>query len=166
MVPMAIDAGVGEFARNGRVLSPEFGINMRLKAVTTDMPLEVDKPISFGTHEFCMVCENCAAYCPANAIPFGSPTYEPIDVYNNIGLQKWYQNAERCLTFWMSNKKKWTSCGKCIAVCPWNKPLARWHNMMRLIAINSPTWVKDILVWGDRTAYQRTKRIKKHAMLA
>ena len=54
MVPMAIDAGLGEFARNGRVLSPEFGINLRLKAVTTDLPLKVDKPISFGVHDFCM----------------------------------------------------------------------------------------------------------------
>ena len=49
IVPMAIDAGIGEFARTGRVLSPEFGINMRLKAVTTDLPLQVDKPISFNT---------------------------------------------------------------------------------------------------------------------
>ena len=47
MVPLAIDAGIGEFSRNGRCLSPEFGTNMRLKAVTTDLPLIADKPISF-----------------------------------------------------------------------------------------------------------------------
>lgn len=164
MVPLAIDAGIGEFARNGRVLSPEFGINMRLKAVTTNMPLEADKPVSFGTHEFCMACENCAAYCPANAIPFGPPTDEPIDIYNNTGLRKWYVHAERCLTFWMVNKKKWTSCGgRCIAVCPWNKPLVPRHNMIRWLAINSPQWVKGMLVRGDRSLYQRTKRIKKRA---
>ena len=77
MVPIAIDAGVGEFSRNARVLSPEYGNNMRLKAVTTDLPLEPDSPISFGVHEFCSVCENCAAYCPAGANPKGEPTQAP-----------------------------------------------------------------------------------------
>lgn len=161
IVPMAIDAGVGEFARSGRVLSPEFGINMRLKPVTTDLPLEVDKPISFGVHEFCMACENCAIYCPANAIPLGPPTDEPLDIYNNPGFRKWYTNAERCLTFWAVNKKKWTTCGgRCIAVCPWNKPLVPFHNIVRWTAIHSPAVVKKMLIWGDRVAYQRKKSLK------
>ena len=69
MVPIALDAGIGEFCRTGRVLSPEYGNNMRLKAVTTDLPLQPDKPISFGLHDFCMACESCAKYCPAGAVP-------------------------------------------------------------------------------------------------
>ncbi|MEE9612797.1 MAG: reductive dehalogenase domain-containing protein, partial [Desulfatiglandales bacterium] len=147
MVPIAIDAGIGEFARTGRVLSPEFGINMRLKAVTTDLPLEVDRPISFGVHGFCMACENCAIYCPANAIPFGPPTdAPPSPIFNNAGFRKWYIHADRCLIFWAANKKKWLSCGgRCIAVCPWNKPLVFFHNMARLIAIHSPTFAKKML---------------------
>ena len=161
LVPMAIDAGIGEFARNGRVLSPEFGINMRLKTVTTDLPLEVDKPISFGVHEFCLVCENCATYCPANAIPFGPPTDEPLNICNNPGFRKWYVNAERCLTFWAINKRKWTSCGgRCISVCPWNKPLVPSHNLVRWVAIHSPTVVKKMLVWCDKVTHQRRKRLK------
>ena len=60
MVPLALDAGIGEFCRTGRVLSPEYGNNMRLKAVTTDLPLQHDKPVSFGVHDFCMACESCA----------------------------------------------------------------------------------------------------------
>lgn len=161
LVPMAMDAGVGEFARNGRVLSPEFGINMRLKPVTTDLPLEVDKPISFGVHEFCMACENCAAYCPANAIPFGPPTESTLSISNNPGFRKWYVDAERCLTFWGVNKKKWTSCGgRCIAVCPWNKPLASFHNVVRWTAIHSPVAVKKMLVRGDKVVYRRRKSLK------
>ena len=160
VVPVALDAGIGEFARNGRVLSPEFGVNMRIKLVTTDMPLEVDKPISFGVHEFCMACENCAIYCPANAIPFGAPTDKPVDIYNNPGFKKWYVNAEKCLTFWSVNKKKWTSCGgRCISVCPWNKPVVPLHNMIRWMAIHSPTAVKKMLVWSDQKVYGRLKRI-------
>ncbi len=162
LVPIAIDAGIGEFARNGRVLSPEFGINMRLKLVTTDLPLEVDKPISFGVHEFCLVCENCAAYCPANAIPFGPPTDAPLNICNNPGFRKWYINAERCLTFWAVNKKKWASCGgRCISVCPWNKPLVPAHNLVRWVSIHSPAVVKKMLIWGDKVTYRRSKSLKR-----
>lgn len=159
MVPLAMDAGIGEFSRKGRVLSPEFGTNMRLKAVTTDLPLQVDKPISFGVHEFCMVCENCATYCPAKANPFGPPTDVAPAIHNNPGFRKWYVNAERCLTFWAVNKKKWLSCGgRCISVCPWNKPLVPFHNMVRWAAIHSPTAVKKMLVRSDNLLYHRKKR--------
>jgi len=160
IVPMAIDAGVGEFCRNGRVLSPEFGNNMRLKAVTTDLPLQVDKPISFGTHEFCMACENCAIYCPARANPFGPPTDKPLTMHNNPGYRKWYVNAEKCLLFWGVNRKKWMSCGgRCLAVCPWNKELNALHNLIRWMAIHVPSPVKRLLAWTDRKVYHRKKSI-------
>ncbi|RJX36532.1 MAG: reductive dehalogenase [Desulfarculus sp.] len=166
MVPLAIDAGVGEFARNGRVLSPEFGINMRTKPVTTDLPLEPDKPISFGTHDFCMSCEHCAIYCPTNAIPFGEPTEKPPTIHNNPGFRKWWVRADRCLTFWAMNKKKWLSCGgRCIAVCPWNKPRVPFHNTVRWLAIHGPKPLKKFLVWGDKVAYHRKKSIKKRVNL-
>jgi reductive dehalogenase len=162
LVPMAIDAGIGEFSRVGRVLSPEFGINMRIKAVTTDLPMEIDKPISFGVHDFCMSCENCAIYCPANANPFGPPTDEPLDIYNNPGLRKWYVNAERCVTFWAINKKKWTSCGgRCIDVCPWNKPVVPFHNLVRWLAIHTPSPLKKIFAWSDRVVYHRRRSLKE-----
>jgi reductive dehalogenase len=156
MVPTAIDAGVGEFARNGRVLSPEFGINMRLKPVTTDLPLELDKPISFGVHEFCMVCENCASYCPARAIPFGPPTDIPPTIHNNAGFRKWYVNAEKCLTFWATNKKKWLSCGgRCISVCPWNKTTTLLHNTVRWVAIQGSPKIKRLLVKINNASYRK-----------
>lgn len=159
MVPLAIDAGIGEFSRKGWFLSPEFGTNMRLKGVTTDLPLKVDKPISFGIHEFCMVCENCAIYCPAEANPFGPPTDVPPTMHNNPGFRKWYVNAERCLTFWGVNKKKWLSCGgRCISACPWNKPLTPFHNIVRWIATQGSTAVKKMLVRSDNVMYHRRKR--------
>jgi len=160
MVPMAIDAGVGEFARNGRVLSPEYGTNMRIKAVTTDLPLEVDNPISFGTHEFCMACENCAMYCPPKAIPFGPPQDRPLAVHYNPGYRKWYTDAQRCLLFWAANKKKWLSCGgRCIAVCPWNKEISPLHNSVRWMAVHAPDTVKKMLAWTDRKLYHRKRSI-------
>lgn len=162
IVPMAIDAGIGEFSRTCRVLSPEYGINMRIKPVTTDLPLVADKPISFGLHEFCMSCESCATFCPSNAVPFGEPTEDPPDpIFNNPGYKKWWLRADRCLIFWAANKKKWLSCGgRCIAVCPWVKPLVFFHNMVRWMAIHGPRPIKKLLVWGDKKFYGHEKSIK------
>jgi reductive dehalogenase len=161
MVPIALDAGVGEFCRTGRVLSPEFGNNMRIKAVTTDLPLQPDKPVSFGTHDFCMACESCAKFCPSGAIPKGEPSEKiPNPVHNNPGFCKWWIDAEKCIIFWGMNKRKWPSCGgRCIAVCPWNKPMNWFHNSVRWLAIHAPHWVKKFLVWGDEIAYRRKKKI-------
>ena len=163
MVPIALDAGVGEFCRTGRVLSPEYGNNMRLKAVTTDLPLLPDKPISFGTHDFCMACESCAEFCPPGAVPKGPPSDElPNPVHNNPGFKKWWINAEKCIIFWGMNKKKWPSCGgRCIAVCPWNKPINWFHNTVRWLAIHAPASIKKILVRGDEIVYHRKKQINR-----
>ena len=161
MVPIAIDAGIGEFCRTGRVLSPEYGNNMRLKAVTTDLPLHPDKPISFGVHAFCMACESCAKFCPSGAIPKGGPSdHMPNPVHNNPGFRKWWINAERCIIFWGMNKRKWPSCGgRCIAVCPWNKPMNGFHNSVRWLAIHSPAFIKRWLVLGDEIVYRRKRKI-------
>jgi reductive dehalogenase len=161
MVPIALDAGIGEFCRTGRVLSPEFGNNMRLKAVTTDLPLQPDKPISFGVHDFCMTCESCATFCPAGAVPRGEPSDQrPSVIYNNAGFRKWWINAEKCLIFWGINKRKWPSCGgRCIAVCPWIKPMNGFHNSMRWLAIHAPGFVKRFLVRLDEVTQQRKKSI-------
>ena len=160
MVPIALDAGIGEFCRTGRVLSPEYGNNMRLKAVTTDLPLQPDKPISFGLHDFCMACEGCARHCPAGAVPRGEPTDQiPNPVHNNPGFRKWWINAEKCLIFWGMSKRKWPSCGgRCIAVCPWIKPMTGFHNSVRWLAIHSPPFMKRILARVDDMT--RRKKVK------
>jgi reductive dehalogenase len=161
MVPIGLDAGIGEFCRTGRVLSPEYGNNMRLKAVTTDLPLQPDKPIAFGLHDFCMACENCAKYCPAGAVPKGEPSDRiPNPIHNNPGFRKWWINAEKCLIFWGINKRKWPSCGgRCIAVCPWIKPMNPFHNSVRWLAIHSPVFIKRFLVWMDEITQQRRLKI-------
>ena len=162
MVPIAIDAGIGELARTGRVLSPEFGINMRLKAVTTNLPLLPDKPISFGVQKFCMACENCALYCPANAIPHGPPTDTPPTMHSNGGVRKWFIKADKCLIFWASRKNKWNTCGgRCIAVCPWNKPMVLTHNFVRWLAIHSPQFIKKMLAFSDRAVSGWKKTIER-----
>ena len=75
-------------------------------------------------------------------------------------LRKWWINAEKCVIFEKKNLKKWATCGgRCMAVCPWNKPMNLLHNSVRWMAINSPNFIKKLLVLGDEIVYDRKKQI-------
>jgi epoxyqueuosine reductase len=84
-IPIAIDAGLGELARNGLLITPTFGPRVRLAKVFTDLPLMPDKPIEFGVGDFCMMCEKCAKKCPSQSIRYGKPTDKPNNISNREG---------------------------------------------------------------------------------
>ena len=63
-VPLAIAAGLGEMSRLGLLVTPEYGPRVRLCKVITDLPLQADKPITFGVVEFCKTCMKCAECMP------------------------------------------------------------------------------------------------------
>ena len=67
-IPMAIQAGLGEYGRNGLLITPKYGPNIRIAKVFTDMPLKADEPIEFGVKQFCETCRKCADACPVKAI--------------------------------------------------------------------------------------------------
>ena len=73
LVPVAVDSGIGELGRCGYVMNPEFGTNLRLACVTTDLPMALDKPRDLGVQDFCRRCKKCAENCPPRAIPTGDP---------------------------------------------------------------------------------------------
>ncbi|MBW2513361.1 MAG: reductive dehalogenase, partial [Deltaproteobacteria bacterium] len=79
-IPVAIDAGLGEIARNGLLITPKFGPRVRLAKVLTDLPLVPDRPIEFGVWDFCLACEKCAKKCPSKSIMFGPPSAEPHNI--------------------------------------------------------------------------------------
>ena len=115
-IPIAIDAGLGELARNGLLITPAFGPRVRLAKVLTDLPLVPDRPIEFGVWDFCMKCEKCAVKCPSQSIRYGKPTDKPNNISNREGLLRWPINAETCLAFWAANG---TDCAKgvrCVSV--------------------------------------------------
>jgi epoxyqueuosine reductase len=114
-IPLAVDAGLGELGRNGLLITPEYGPNVRLFKVLTDMPLDTDKPVDFGISDFCRQCLLCAEHCPPEVISTGSQSFTGVCQNNNSGVKKWYINAGECLRFWQKNG---TSCSNCIAVCP------------------------------------------------
>ncbi|GIS71288.1 MAG: hypothetical protein CM1200mP10_08650 [Candidatus Neomarinimicrobiota bacterium] len=47
-IPMAIQAGLGEYGRHGLLITKEFGPRVRIGKIFTDLPLAHDKPIQFG----------------------------------------------------------------------------------------------------------------------
>ena len=144
-IPIAIDAGLGELARNGLMITPEFGPRVRLAKVITDMPLVADKPIEFGVWDFCLMCEKCADKCPSKSIPYGRPTDKPNNKSNRHGLMRWPVNAETCLAFWTKNG---TDCSNCIRSCPFNKPTGWLHDTVRWGIRNTP-WLNTLFLWGD-----------------
>jgi len=144
-IPIAIDAGLGELARNGLLITPTYGPRVRLAKVLTDLPLIPDKPIEFGVWDFCMTCEKCAQKCPSQSIMRGQPTEKPNNISNREGLLRWPINAETCLAFWAANG---TDCSNCIRTCPFNKPAGRLHDSVRWGIKNLPI-LNPLFLWGD-----------------
>ena len=122
-VPLAIDAGLGEWGRHGLLLTPEFGPRQRLCKVYTDLPLATDSPIEFGMVDFCDKCRMCASACPARAIPSGDRDTQPTSISNRPGFLRWYVDVARCYLFWRANG---IDCSNCVAACPWSYAQRPW----------------------------------------
>lgn len=123
-IPLAVDAGLGQLGRHGLLITPEYGSNVRLCKVLTDMPLAADEPIDFGVTEFCNNCLLCVQHCPSGSISAGRRTMESEMSTGNSGVLKWYVKGESCLRFWQENG---ASCGNCIAVCPFTHGFESSH---------------------------------------
>ena len=67
-IPMFVEAGLGQLGANGQLLSPHFGSRARLMVITTDASVTYDKPVDYGIHQFCNICQVCANRCPGRAI--------------------------------------------------------------------------------------------------
>jgi reductive dehalogenase len=152
LVPLAVDAGLGEMGRFGYLITSELGPRARLFAVTTDMPLKPDKPIDIGANEFCKVCKKCARSCPSKSIPEGDKT-----VHN--GVEKWKMNDMTCFDYW---GRIGTDCSICMGVCPYARPNRSVHRLARwIIARSSPAQRVlphiDNLIYGERWRPRRPK---------
>ena len=113
-IPLMLLAGLGELSRIGElVLNPFLGPRLKTVVLTTDMPLEVDKPIDFGLQYFCTNCTKCARECPCDAISWGDKV-----MFN--GYEMWKPDAERCARYRLTNARG-SACGRCMKTCPLNK---------------------------------------------
>jgi len=121
-IPYAIKAGLGEYGRNGIVITKEFGPRVRFGRVLTNMPLQHDEPQRFGVTETCKICRRCANNCPPQAIDHGEPSDYTFNRSNIKGIVKWTTDAEKCFKFWVS---KGTDCANCIRTCVYNKDFSK-----------------------------------------
>lgn len=69
---VAFLAGLGWLGRNNLVVTQEFGSQVRLVTVLTDMPLTPDKPLKLD----CRACTNCLSFCPAKAIKMDKKNFD------------------------------------------------------------------------------------------
>ena len=155
VVPLLLLAGIGEMSRAGIALNPFLGTRFKAAVVTTDLPLEPDKPIDFGLQEFCRKCLKCAVECHAKAIPEG-------DKVMVNGYETWRFDAERCSKFRATNPHG-SACGRCIKVCPWNKPEGWTHDIVRWMVKQAPFLDNFIVkmddVWGYGKAGQKIQMV-------
>lgn len=161
-IPLILWAGLGELSRIGElVLNPFVGPRFKSVVMTTDMPLEVDKPIDFGLQYFCGNCLKCARECPCDAIPVKDKV-----MFN--GYEMWKIDAERCTRYRLTNTKG-AGCGRCMKTCPLNKvpttdgPLL--HRIGSWLGVNA-MWLKPLLVpivvyLDDRLGYGMRNPSKK-----
>ncbi|MFX0077979.1 MAG: reductive dehalogenase [Candidatus Hermodarchaeota archaeon] len=145
-IPLAIEAGLGEYGRHGLLINPEFGSNLRICKVFTNLPLASDKPIKFGVLQFCRTCKRCAESCPSQSISYEDyPSWSGPTKSNNPGILKWYINSETCYHFWTQNGN---DCSTCITSCPFTKN-RHWSHRLARFAIKHFPFLNRILVKLD-----------------
>jgi len=148
-VPLAIDAGLGQYGRHGLLITKEFGPRVRIAKVLTDMPLLTDTPdngFCKAVIKFCETCEKCADTCPSQSIPYGKEqTWDGPTRSNNPGIKKWFVNAETCYGFWVENG---SDCSNCIRSCPYNKRNGLLHRFILWVVQNLP-WLNRLVIRMD-----------------
>ena len=106
MIPMFVEAGLGQLGANGQLLSPHFGSRARLQIVLTDAPVTYDKPIDYGIHAFCQECQVCVNRCPGRAL---------------MPEKVWYRGVEKNKLIFQRCRPvmaRYLGCGICMKVCP------------------------------------------------
>ena len=106
MIPMFVQAGLGQLGANGQLLSPHFGSRARLQIIFTDAKVTYDEPVDYGIHAFCQQCQVCVNRCPGRALMPEKVWYR--------GVQKNKLIFKRCRPV----MARYLGCGICMKVCP------------------------------------------------
>ncbi|MGQ4912001.1 MAG: reductive dehalogenase [Candidatus Thorarchaeota archaeon] len=157
-VPLAIDAGLGQYGRHGLLITKKYGPRVRIAKVLTDMPLIADSPdMDFcqSVIRFCETCEKCATNCPSQSIPYGKErTWTGPTRSNNPGIKKWYVDVESCYGFWTENGSE---CSNCIRSCPYNKKDGVLHRSVVWVVQHMPWMNRAVMRMDDLLGYGRQK---------
>lgn len=152
--PAILMAGLAEVSRIGdTLLNPFIGPRSKSIVFTTDFPMTVDKPISFGLQDFCNQCRKCARECPCNAIPFGEKV-----MFN--GYEIWKADVEKC-TKYRVTQMKGSACGRCMKMCPWNREDTVETRRLIELSINIPSARRAIIESDDAAGNGNRNLIKR-----
>ena len=105
-IPMFVEAGLGQLGANGQLLSPHFGSRARLMMISTDAQVNYDKPVDYGMHAFCNICQVCVNRCPGRALMREKVWWR--------GIQKHKLIYRRCRPV----MSRYEGCAVCMKVCP------------------------------------------------
>ncbi len=109
-IPLAVRAGLGQLGKHGSLISREYGSNMRLSTVATNIPLAVTEPVDIGVDDLCTACRRCTRDCPPSAITDKKQWVR--------GVHRWYVDFDKCVPYFSSTY----GCAICVEVCPWSEP--------------------------------------------
>ena len=109
VIPMFVAAGLGSLGACGYLLTPHTGNRCRIMMVTTDANVTYDKPVDYGIHAFCQVCQVCVNRCPGRALMRDKIWWR--------GIEKNKLYFKRCRPV----MARYLGCGVCMKVCPIQK---------------------------------------------
>ncbi|MEL6899461.1 MAG: tRNA epoxyqueuosine(34) reductase QueG [Cyanobacteria bacterium J06606_4] len=113
----AQQAGIGWNAKNGNVITRQYGSWVFLGEVITNLPLTPDRPHT----EHCGTCTRCLSACPTTAIR--SPGV--VDANRCIAYHTIENRAVALPDAIAANLQNWVAgCDICQDVCPWNQRFA------------------------------------------
>lgn len=111
-------AGLGWIAKNGNLITREYGSWVFLGEVLTNLPLPSDRPHT----AHCGTCTRCLEACPTGAIV--QPTV--VDANRCIAYHTIENRAETLPPAIAQNLQGWVAgCDICQDVCPWNQRFAQ-----------------------------------------
>jgi len=113
---LATRAGLGWIGKSAALITKEYGNAIRLGGVLTDMPLETGTPVN---ESLCGSCDACVKHCPGRAIQgnLWDIRTDRDDLLDAQACKRAVIERGRALG------KAEGTCGICIAVCPWTRPL-------------------------------------------
>ena len=109
MIPMFVNAGLGQLGACGYLLSPHNGNRQRMMIVTTDASVSYDQPVDLGMHAFCQLCQVCVNRCPGRAL---------------MRDKIWWRGVEKNKLYYKRCRPvmaRYMGCGICMRVCPIQK---------------------------------------------
>jgi len=105
----AVAAGLGIIAKNGLIITPQFGPRQRWSVITTDA--EIPETLKSDFNELSEFCESCGL-CVKNCL--GKAAYEkPFEKVSGSGVIT-HINRPKCMESLLENNY----CSYCLKVCP------------------------------------------------